>query len=340
MKKKLVIFLALIVLMIFGFGCSSNSKSKKVETNLENNTTKEEENLSSNDKFGNLLQEEKLLWIQDQNKFRLEEVERKKQEEIKRQEEEKRLAEERKRQAEEEYKRWHYKSNSLQIDIEPKSSSSQNIKYWIAHIKINNANQLKTSFQNDTFGGERETTSSITKRHNGILGVNASGFSFNTGKPSGLIIRDGKIYSGSKSTALTMAVKNDGTLYTPPNGTSAEQLVSEGVLHTFQFGPILIQNGQALSISDGKPSGNYPRTAIGQVSNNEYYIIVADGKRGDYSIGLTPKQMQDEFLQRGVKYAYNLDGGGSTALYFNGRLVNIPSDGSERPVADAIYFTN
>lgn len=228
---------------------------------------------------------------------------------------------------------WNYQSANLTISIEPFTKTNPNIKYWIAHIKIKDPAQIKTAFGSDTFGGKRQKTSTITANHGGILGINASGFSFDTNKPTGVVIRDGKIYNDGKGKPF--CIKTDGTMFTPDKPMTAQELLNEGVKHTFNFGPLLLQNGQKVAVTDGT---HYPRTAIGQVSATEYYIIVADGKRTNYSVGLTPAQLQEEFLKRGVKYAYNLDGGGSTTLYFKGRVVNIPSDGSERPVADVLYF--
>lgn len=96
--------------------------------------------------------------------------------------------------------------------------------------------------------------------------------------------------------------------------------------------------GKATDLSNVKQNGPYPRTAIGQISPTKYVVVVADGKRFYYSVGFTPTELQNIFIEKGCKYAYNLDGGGSTSLYFNGRLINEPSDGEERPVADILYF--
>lgn len=334
--KKYIIHILVISTLFTLTGCAKARDIKPVNTNLKTIVTTDTIQ-ASKDKFNKVLDNEKAEQLRIEQEKKAEE-EKRQLEEKQKAEEQKKIEEEKARQ--QEYARWHYKSNSMQIDLEPFSKTSPNIKYWVAHIKINSANQLKTAFQHDSFGGTRERTSTITKNHGGILGINASGFSFNTGEPSGIIIRDGKVYRGGKG--QPMCITNDGTMFVPDSAKTQNELLQMGVKHTFSFGPLLIKNGQALEVKNGQPDGNYPRTAIGQISPTEYYVITADGKRQDYSIGLTPKQMQEEFLSRGVKFAYNLDGGGSTALYFNGRVVNIPSDnnGEERPVADIIYFSN
>ena len=66
-------------------------------------------------------------------------------------------------------------------------------------------------------------------------------------------------------------------------------------------------------------------------------IVVVEG-RMEGADGMTLNELQQIFLNINRKTAYNLDGGGSTSLYFQGKLINTPSDGSERSVVDMIYF--
>lgn len=84
-----------------------------------------------------------------------------------------------------------------------------------------------------------------------------------------------------------------------------------------------------------------PRTAIGQVGENHYVIIVSEG-RTDSSESLSLYELAEEMKEAGATTAYNLDGGGSSTLYFNGKVVNQTVGGSqnrsEREVSDIIYF--
>ena len=233
----------------------------------------------------------------------------------------------------------HYNKNGLKIDITPIVKTNPNKVYWIVDIETSNSNSLKYALSNNSWGGTRQTTSSNGASHNAVLAFNASGFSFDTGAPVGSVyISDGVILQDGKSIDKTMAIDIHGNLFTPKVGTTAQELINQGVKYTTQFGPVLVNNGERTEIVDGRPSYAYPRTAIGQRGPNSYTLVVADGKRDNYSIGLTSSELQDIFIEKGCYYAYNLDGGGSTSLYFNGRLINKPSDGEERPVADIFYF--
>lgn len=238
------------------------------------------------------------------------------------------------------FNKWHYVSDNLAIKLEEKTLNTP-AKYWVATIKTKSPNQLKTTFGSDTYGGRREGVSSMAKRNGGIVGINANGFSFTSNKPvGGPIVRNGKVYEDGVVTPNTMCVMKDGSFYSPDRNTSVSELINKGLLHTFNWSPVLIKDGKKMPYTDGKPTGYYARSAIGQVSPTEYVMIVADGKRSNYSIGLKIEQLQEEFAKRGCKYAYNMDGGGSATMYFNGRVVNSPSDGYERPVADSIFFSN
>ncbi|GFZ30821.1 hypothetical protein CSC2_13470 [Clostridium zeae] len=97
------------------------------------------------------------------------------------------------------------------------------------------------------------------------------------------------------------------------------------------FGPGLVENGQITVDSSsevGQSMSSNPRTAIGQISKLHYIVIVSDGRTSE-SAGLSLLQLAEEFKERGCTTAYNLDGGGSSTMYFNGSNdldVFIPTD--------------
>jgi exopolysaccharide biosynthesis protein len=109
------------------------------------------------------------------------------------------------------------------------------------------------------------------------------------------------------------------------------------------FGPALLIDGDVAVDSNSEVSrsmNSNPRTAIGQISPLHYIVIVSDG-RTDASKGLSLLELANEFKERGCEVAYNLDGGGSSTMYFNGKVINNPTDGrsiSEREVSDIVYI--
>ena len=75
------------------------------------------------------------------------------------------------------------------------------------------------------------------------------------------------------------------------------------------------------------------------VEPNHYVVVVADGRRNDWSEkGMTLQELQQVFVEQGCQIAYNLDGGGSTSLVFNGERLNRSSGSRERDVSDIVYF--
>ncbi len=77
----------------------------------------------------------------------------------------------------------------------------------------------------------RQTTSSAVKANKAVVGINGSAFDYNTGRPGfdAVMIKDGKIYNKAAGTSYSlMAVRQDGMMYTPEQGLSANQLVRSG----------------------------------------------------------------------------------------------------------------
>ena len=114
----------------------------------------------------------------------------------------------------------------------------------------------------------------------------------------------------------------------------------EGVTTALGGGPRLVDNGQVRVSSenfrDDVRLGRGPRTAIGIDKNGGYIILVVDGRQGYYSTGLTLTELAYTMQKFGAVDAINLDGGGSTAMVVRNRVINRPSDGSERSVSNAL----
>ena len=124
---------------------------------------------------------------------------------------------------------------------------------------------------------------------------------------------------------------------------SANQLVKDGVVNLLAFGPSLVENGEITVDTNsevGQSMASNPRTAIGIIDENHYIIVVSDGRTSE-SEGLSLYQLAEVMKSYGVKTAYNLDGGGSSTLYFNGQVMNKPTTNgtiSERAVSDIVYI--
>lgn len=84
----------------------------------------------------------------------------------------------------------------------------------------------------------------------------------------------------------------------------------------------------------------HPRTAVAKLRDGKFLMITVDGRQPGVSVGMTLQELADYLLSLGAIDAMNLDGGGSTTMFLDGKVVNTPSDKEgERKVSDAILVT-
>mgnify|MGYP002626396514 CR=1 FL=1 len=172
-------------------------------------------------------------------------------------------------------------------------------------------------------GGQMMT--SIAKDNEAIAAINASGYNRNrtTGAltPFGAVISNGKIISGSPGTNQLIGFNEDNVLVLTYD--DAETAIKNGMRDAMTFGPFLIMNGEKAEMKGDGGWGYAPRTAIAQRKDGIVLFSVSDG-RGKGSPGLSMVQLADFLYQYGAYNAANLDGGGSSMLVVNNKLVNDP----------------
>ncbi len=177
-----------------------------------------------------------------------------------------------------------------------------------------------------------ETTSQICKSNSAVAGINAGGFldrgwTGTGGAPIGFIVHDGKVVynqiKNENAKQQTVAFTKEGMLIVGKH--SMAQLKKLGIQEGVSFGPPLIVNGKPTITSGDGGWGIAPRTAIGQKEDGEVLLLVIDGRSLE-SLGATLRDVQDILLDYGAVNAANLDGGSSTTMYYNGKVINKPSD--------------
>jgi len=216
---------------------------------------------------------------------------------------------------------------------------------YVADIQLNSVALLKSGLAEDCFGRNvTEATSAIASRVGAILAVNGDFYGF---RDTGYVIRNGILYRSTKKSndAEDLVLWPDGTMEVIREGdVTAEELLEQGALQVYSFGPGLVQDGEITVDSSsevGQAKTSNPRTAIGMISPLHYVMVVSDG-RTSASAGLSLLQLAGIMKELGCREAYNLDGGGSTTMYFNGEVVNNPTSGGkrtkERSVSDIVYI--
>lgn len=235
-----------------------------------------------------------------------------------------------------------YSDENIQITIE--EVRQQNTTVYIANIQLSSPEYLKTALAKNTYGTNVTALTSTTASANqAIFAVNGDYYGANS---KGYVIKQGVLYRETKrgSSYEDLVVYSDGSLdVIQESSVSAQELLNSGVVHTFAFGPTLVKDGEiAVSTSDevGRAMADNPRTAIGIIDSLHYIVVVSDG-RTSQSEGLTLYELAQLMKSKGATLAYNLDGGGSSTMYFNGRVVNNPTTNGtikERAVSDIVYI--
>jgi exopolysaccharide biosynthesis protein len=240
-----------------------------------------------------------------------------------------------------------YTSETTWITITKVSTGSgkNTVTYYVADVQLTSGTDLKSAFAEGFERGNVDYTSTIAADNDAILAINGD---YCTARDTGVIIRNGVLYQ-DVPTRMGLAIYEDGTMRVyDETEISAEQLLEDGVWNTYSFGPGLVIDG---AIPDGLDEtevedigekhtilGNQPRTGIGIIDTNHFVFIVVDGRDAGYSTGVTLSEFAQIFQDLACTTAYNLDGGGSSAMYFMGELVNNPlGEGKERGISDILY---
>jgi exopolysaccharide biosynthesis protein len=242
-----------------------------------------------------------------------------------------------------------YASDSSDITISTVTTGSGNstVTYYVADVVLDDATTLQSAFANDSFGENiTGSTSTIAEANNAIFAINGDYYGF---RDTGIVIRNGVVFR-DEGARQGLAFYRDGTAKVyDETTTTATQLMADGVWNTLSFGPSLLDNAEvAGGIEDVEVDTNFgnhsiqgeqPRTAVGIIDENHLVFVVVDGRSPGYSAGVTMTGLAEIMQGLGATTAYNIDGGGSSTMYFNGGLVNNPlGENKERGTSDILYI--
>lgn len=236
-----------------------------------------------------------------------------------------------------------YTSDSVAINIT--TLREYNTDIYVADVVIKDISYLHAGLANGVFGRNiTAKTSDIASDCDAILAINGDYYGF---RDYGPVIRNGYLYRSSArdSSSEALAIYNDGNMkILKESDINTDSLLSDGVLQLFSFGPRLVENGN-VAVSAGQEVDqsmtSNPRTAIGIIAPLHYVFVVSDG-RTSASSGLSLLQLASVLRDLGCETAYNLDGGGSSTMYFMGNIINNPTTNgktiSEMKVSDIVYI--
>ena len=243
---------------------------------------------------------------------------------------------------------------------------------WMADIYISDPSQLRTASFDDNLDFSSSDSKNVRKgkvvnlanHANAVVAVNGDSVGAKEEKNNfGVVFRQGKLFSnrlddkGNYRMDLLIIDENGDFhgLHAAQAGDLEDPYVFEGrkVLDIFSFGPILVENGEAVEDYQGvdrkRSEGgcwmkmlsteDAQRVAVCQVGPLHYMLVASANDRGN--TGLTLREFADFLVSKGVQFAYNLDGGVSSVLYWSGvGKVNLKSVKQGRDLWDIIYFAS
>ncbi|WMJ81692.1 phosphodiester glycosidase family protein [Clostridium sp. MB40-C1] len=198
-------------------------------------------------------------------------------------------------------------------------------------------------------GHAGETVSEMAKHYNALVAINGGGFldvspngktGGTGGIPSGIMISRGNVIYPKEKKNYTIkedcvfAIDANGHMYVGPATT--KDLINKNIQEAISFSPTLIVNGNPF-ISKNSLGGMNPRTAIGQRKDGSIILLTIDGRQG-LKLGASLRDVQNIMLKLDAVNAMCLDGGGSTAMYYNNEIINNPSSVTgERAIPNIVY---
>ena len=259
-----------------------------------------------------------------------------------------------------------YEDSTLSIKIEA-GRFEDRCDYWTADIVIKDPSQMRTSAA--TKGGflSKGTRDGVElcDRINAVIGLNGDFVHGVEKYDFGYVVRQGVLYRNNLDTAGkwnshlmdVLLIDEDGDFHVvrrASKGDIRDDMTIEGkrILNSFSFGPALVLDGKLIkdfegadtwmNMSQGDPR---QRIAFCQVEPLHYKVVCCSGnytnpRTAAKNVGMTMTEFAGLVAKQNVQTAYNLDGGDSVLLYFNGRIVNEKPSQGTRKLQDVIYFVS
>lgn len=237
--------------------------------------------------------------------------------------------------------RSYYKDST--IEVECWKQVCGDVTCWFADVKIKHASQFRRQWANGDYASKSyQYPSNMFKASNGVVGMSAD---FYKHRNYGIVVQYGTVFCNKPTSYQqldVLTIDYDGNFKIWNENELCNEIKSHGadnIMLSFTFGPALVQNGKAVEPSHwakqtlGELHQSVGRAAIGQKGELHYILCTAGNP------GINCKSMAEIMEAQGCITAYNLDGGQSGTLLFNGKVYNrIAYMGVERAMSDIIYF--
>lgn len=218
-----------------------------------------------------------------------------------------------------------------------------NFRAYAVKLKLKSSSAMQLVLAGGE-AGKSETTLAAVKRTGAVIGVNAGGFADGRGGryPLGTTIIDGNYVGSFQPTYkdLFFVGLSESNKLIGGKFSSQSQLDALKPKFGASFVPVLLDKGRKTVIPTKWQTSpkRAPRTVIANFKDDQLLLLVADGYNESGSSGATLEELQALLQLYGARDGYNLDGGGSSTLVWNGRVINKPSDGQLRKLPTNFVF--
>ena len=236
---------------------------------------------------------------------------------------------------------YYYKDDSIEVKCWREEISGKVFNF--SEVWISDPSQLRRTLVDNVISKKHlDHPQNIFAKTNGVVGMSADFCAF---RNLGIIIQYGQVIRGVKNSILDIAVydKNGNfSAYEDNDSFYETDAYKNGeIIHTFAFGPVLVDN---YAVSDsyklrlraqhpGELRSIYPRAAICQFDYDKHYLLCTL----DYE-GMNGVDFATVLQSKGVRFAYNLDGGQTATLMFHKKIINKVAYGGTRQVSDILFF--
>ncbi len=227
-----------------------------------------------------------------------------------------------------------YQSEYISIRIIRERDEESRSDVTIADIYVSSVEYLRRGFALDKWDGEMRSIKTIAKDSGAILAMTGDYAGLLS---AGLVAGNGVVYRKTDNRVRdNCLILKDGQMLTfRRREMNVAEVLDDGIWHSFLFGPALLEQGEAITSFDAAIRPANPRSSIGYYEPGHYCFVLVDG-RSTANRGMTLEQLSAFMKNLGCRTAYNLDGGQSAILWFNGEIINKPYKGGRR-LMDIVY---
>lgn len=230
-----------------------------------------------------------------------------------------------------------YADGSIEVDLE--TVEGEGFTWCVAKVRIASPTQLRTATAGKLTSNKTAKVTSLAEKNNAVIAINGDNYVDNPQKTTFEYRMGQKIRSKSNRTKDVLIIDENGDFHLFIKSEGLKDYDGE-IINAMTFGPALVKDGERLTMDmenyGYNPNGKQPRAAIGQTGPLSYVLVVIMSPTDEK--GVNHQQLADFMYDLGCIQAFNLDGGNSAGIVFNGTLYKGAANASERALSDILYF--